>query len=394
MNFSLSSRALAVRPSPTLAVTALAASLRSQGKDIISLGVGEPDFDTPQHIKEAANKAIAAGKTKYTAVDGELLLKQAVIDKLQRDNQLSYEKDQVIVSSGCKQGIFNLVLALINPGDEVIIPAPYWVSYPDIVVLSGGQPKIVTADIEQHFKITPEQLEQALTPKTKLVFINSPSNPSGIAYTRKELKALGQVLLQYPEVIIASDDIYEHILWSDEAFSNIAMACPDLMERTVVLNGVSKAYAMTGWRIGYSAGPKWLIQGMKKIQSQSTSNPCSISQAAALEALNGPQDCILTMRNAFAARHEIVYKRLNQLPHVTAIPADGTFYIFPDISEVLKIKGMESDTELVTKILDSGVALVPGSAFGSPGHLRLSFALGDEKLAVALDRMETILGGN
>ena len=288
-----------VKPSPTLAVTAKAAELRAAGHDIIGLGAGEPDFDTPEHIKAAAIQALAEGKTKYTAVDGTVELKQAVIDKFQRDNGLSYDHDQILVSCGGKQSFFNLALALLDKGDEVIIPAPYWVSYPDMVTIAEGVPVIVAATLEDRFKITPQQLEAAITEKTKLVVLNSPSNPSGTAYSRQELEALADVLKMHPNVMIATDDMYEHILWSDEPFCNILMACPELYDRTIVLNGVSKAYAMTGWRIGYAGGPQWLIKNMKKIQSQSTSNPCSIAQAAAAEALNGSQDCVKEMLGVF-----------------------------------------------------------------------------------------------
>ena len=327
MDFKLSDRVQRIKPSPTLAITAQAAELRAAGKDIIGLGAGEPDFDTPEHIKKAAEKAINDGFTKYTAVDGTASLKQAIIDKLSRDNQLNYTANQVLVSCGGKQSFFNLCQALLNEGDEVIIPAPYWVSYPDMVLLADGKPVIVEADIKQNFKITPEQLDAAITDKTRLVVINSPSNPSGIAYSKQELAALGQVLLKHPHVLVATDDMYEHILWTEESFSNIVMACPELYDRTIVLNGVSKAYSMTGWRIGYAAGPEKLIKAMKKVQSQSTSNPTSISQVAAEAALNGDQSCVETMLAAFKERSEYVYKRLNAIEGITCLPSDGTFYV-------------------------------------------------------------------
>ena len=386
-----SKRVQMVKPSPTLAVTARAAELRAAGKDIIGLGAGEPDFDTPVHIKNAALKAIAEGKTKYTAVDGTVELKQAVINKFKRDNGIDYAPDQILVSSGGKQSFFNLSLALLNPGDEVVIPAPYWVSYPDMVTIGEGVPVIVKATLESRFKLTPEQLDAAITSKTKLVVLNSPSNPSGTAYTRKELEALGEVLRKYPEVMIATDDMYEHIVWSEEPFCNILMACPDLYDRTIVLNGVSKAYSMTGWRIGYCGGPAWLIKNMKKIQSQSTSNPCSIAQAAATEALDGPQDCVKEMLKAFKKRHDYVVGRLNELPGVTAIESDGTFYAFPDFKEAMKTLGFEKDTELAEMFLEKGVALVPGSAFGAEGCMRLSYATSDHALETALDRLEEAL---
>ena len=286
---TLSQRVQRVKPSPTLAVTARAAELRAAGKDIIGLGAGEPDFDTPEHIKQAAIRAIQQGATRYTAVDGTAELKSAIINKFQRDNGLSYQPDQILVSCGGKQSFYNLAQALLNPGDEVIIPAPYWVSYPDMVRLADGEPVIIKSGLEQRFKITPEQLDAAITPKTRLFVLNSPSNPTGIAYQREELKQLAEVLLRHPQVLIATDDMYEHILWSEEPFANIVNACEDLYPRTMVLNGVSKAYAMTGWRIGYAGGPQPLVQAMKKVQSQSTSNPASVSQAAAQEALDGDQ---------------------------------------------------------------------------------------------------------
>ena len=386
-----SQRVQMVKPSPTLAVTARAAELRAAGQDIIGLGAGEPDFDTPVHIKNAALKAIAEGKTKYTAVDGTPELKQAIINKFKRDNDISYTPEQILVSCGGKQSFFNLALALINPGDEVVIPAPYWVSYPDMVTIAEGKPVIAKATLENRFKLTPEQLDAAITDKTRLVVLNSPSNPSGTAYTRSELEALGDVLRKYPEVLVATDDMYEHILWSDEPFCNILMACPDLYDRTIVLNGVSKAYSMTGWRIGYCGGPAWLIKNMKKIQSQSTSNPCSIAQAAATEALDGPQDCVKVMLAAFKKRHDYVVGRLNELPGVTAIESDGTFYAFPDFSEAMKNLDIKKDTDLAEMLLEKGVALVPGSAFGAEGCMRLSYATSELALETALDRLQDAL---
>jgi aspartate aminotransferase len=393
LDFKLSDRVQRIKPSPTLAITARAAELRAAGKDIIGLGAGEPDFDTPEHIKAAATKAIADGFTKYTAVDGTASLKQAIIDKLSRDNQLTYTANQVLVSCGGKQSFFNLTQALLNEGDEVIIPAPYWVSYPDMVLLADGKPVIVEADIKQSFKITPEQLEAAITDKTRLLVLNSPSNPSGIAYSKNELAALGQVLLKHPHVLVATDDMYEHILWADETFSNIVMACPELYERCIVLNGVSKAYSMTGWRIGYAAGPENLIKAMKKIQSQSTSNPTSISQVAAEAALNGDQSCVKTMLTAFQERHEYVNQRLNAIEGITCLPSDGTFYAFPDVSGFIeKIKGINDDMELSEYLIEkAGVALVPGTAFGSPGYIRISFATSIEVLKDALDRIEKVI---
>ena len=393
MSTKLSNRVNAVKPSPTLAISARAGALRAEGKDVIGLGVGKPDFDTPDHIKQAGIDAINSGKTRYTAVDGTASLKQAIIDKFERDNQITYTPEQILVSSGGKQSFFNLCQALINPGDEVIIPAPYWVSYPDMVLLADGKPIIVEASAEQHFKITPEQLEAAITPATRLFVINSPSNPTGMAYSDKELKALSAVLLKHPHVIIATDDMYEHILWPGIQFSNIVMACPELSDRTLVLNGVSKAYAMTGWRIGYCGGPTDIIKAMKKVQSQSTSNPCSIAQAAAEVALSGDQQCIATMLKAFKERHDHVLKRLNDIPDVSCLPSDGTFYLFPKIDAIItKMPGINSDLDLAEFLIEkAGVALVPGSAFGLEGHIRLSIATSMEILDEALDRIASAI---
>jgi aspartate aminotransferase len=392
----LSQRVQRIKPSPTLAVTNRARELRAAGKDVIGLGAGEPDFDTPEHIKEAAIQAIRDGFTKYTAVDGTPELKQAIIAKFHRDNGLDYQADQILVSCGGKQSFFNLAQALLDAGDEVLIPAPYWVSYPDMVLLADAKPVILHAGIEQGFKITPHQLEAVLTDHTRLFVINSPSNPTGVAYTRTELAALGEVLRGWPEVVVATDDMYEHILWSNEHFSNIVNACPDLLDRTVVLNGVSKAYSMTGWRIGYAAGPTGLIGAMKKIQSQSTSNPASISQAAARAALDGDQSCIMPMLQAFRQRHDHVVERLNRIAGFRCLPGDGTFYAFPDARETISAHaGIADDVELAEWILnDAGVALVPGSAFGAPGYLRLSFATDMASLDSALDRIEGLLGKN
>ncbi|OMH39723.1 pyridoxal phosphate-dependent aminotransferase [Motiliproteus sp. MSK22-1] len=393
MDVQLSDRVNNIKPSPTLAVTNRAAELRAAGKDIIGLGAGEPDFDTPDHIKAAAIQALNDGFTKYTAVDGTPALKSAIIAKLERDNELTYTPSQILVSCGGKQSFFNLSLALINAGDEVIIPAPYWVSYPDMVAVSDGIPVIIRTTQEQRFKLTPEQLEMAITPKTKLVVLNSPSNPTGVAYSRSELKALGEVLLAHPHVMVATDDMYEHILWADEPFCNILMACPELYDRTIVLNGVSKAYSMTGWRIGYAAGPEKLIKAMKKVQSQSTSNPCSISQVAAQTALQGSQDCVTEMLTAFKHRHVFVIKALNEIEGVECIPADGTFYAFPSFQKVIDSHpAFEDDIDLAEFLLnEAGVALVPGSAFGAPGNMRLSFATSMKVLEDAIGRIKQAL---
>jgi aspartate aminotransferase len=394
----LSRRVQAIKPSPTLAVTARAAKLKAEGKDIIGLGAGEPDFDTPQHIKDAAIAAIQNGFTKYTPVGGTASLKQAVIAKFKRDNGLDYTAKQILVSCGGKQSFFNLVQAVINAGDEVIIPAPYWVSYPDIVILADGKPVIIEAGIEQGFKITAQQLKAALTPKTRLVVINSPSNPSGAVYTLEELAALGEVLRACPDVLIATDDMYEHIRLDDMPFVNILNACPDLYPRTMVLNGVSKSYSMTGWRIGYAAGPENIITAMENVQSQSTSNPTSISQVAAEAALNGDQGCITPMLKAFRERHSYVVDSLNSIPGVRCLPSGGAFYAFPDVREAigkLHAKGTikeASDIAISEYLLEqAGVAVVPGSAFGSEGYIRLSFATSMQNLENALARIKQAL---
>lgn len=392
MDLQLSNRVQSIKPSPTLAVTNRAAELRAAGKDIIGLGAGEPDFDTPQHIKDAAIKALADGFTKYTAVDGTPSLKQAIINKFNRDNGLSYQPNQILVSCGGKQSFFNMALALLNPGDEVVIPAPYWVSYPDMVRIAEGTPVIVETSQDNRFKITAAQLEAAITEKTKLVVLNSPSNPSGVAYTEAELKELAAVLLKFPNVLVATDDMYEHILWAEGGFHNIVSVCPELYDRTVVMNGVSKAYSMTGWRIGYVAGPEVLVKAMKKIQSQSTSNPTSISQYAAEAALNGDQTCIQEMLVAFKQRHDYLVNALNELPGVECIESDGTFYAFPSFQGAIDAAGCENDVEFAEKmLLEAEVALVPGSAFGTPGHMRLSYATSMSNLENAISRLSKAL---
>lgn len=392
MNKTLSDRVRSIKPSPTLAVTARAAAMRAAGKDIVGLGAGEPDFDTPDHIKQAAIRAIEAGFTKYTAVDGTPGLKKAIIAKFKRENGFDYEPKQILVSCGGKQSFYNLAQALLNPGDEVIIPAPYWVSYPDMVLLAGATPVIVEAPQSQNFKMTPAQLEAAITAKTRLFVINSPSNPSGMAYTEAELKVLGEVLRKHPDIIIATDDMYEHIVWTAGGFVNILNANPDLYERTMVLNGVSKAYSMTGWRIGYAAGPAWLIEAMTNIQSQSTSNPTSISQVAAEEALNGDQSFIAVMLKAFKERHDYVVEQLRTIPGVECLATDGTFYVLPDMSGVIsRLPGMEDDLGLSEFLIEGGVAVVPGSAFGAPGHIRLSIATSMANLEKAIGRMRESL---
>ncbi|WP_029406917.1 pyridoxal phosphate-dependent aminotransferase [Thiomicrorhabdus sp. Milos-T2] len=388
----LSDRVKRVQPSLTLVITAKTQELKRAGKDIISLGAGEPDFDTPDHIKAAGIAAIQNGQTRYTAVDGTADLKEAIQAKFKRDNGLNYEMNQILVSSGGKQSFYNLCQAALNDGDEVIIPAPYWVSYPDMALLGGGEPVIIEAGIEQGFKITATQLESAITPKTKMLVLNSPSNPTGAVYSADELKAISDVLMNHPNIIIASDDMYEHIMLSDATFTNILEVCPELYDRTIVMNGVSKAYSMTGWRIGYAGGPVELIAGMRKVQSQSTSNPCSISQAAAVEALNGPQECIQTMLIEFKKRHLYVVERINALPGFKCIHADGAFYAFMDISEAMQMKSYQTDADFVADILEQQlVAAVPGSAFGADKHMRFSFATSMENLINALDRVEAFM---
>jgi len=394
----LSQRVQAIKESPTLAVSARAARLKAEGKDIIGLGVGEPDFDTPQHIKDAAKKAIDDGFTKYTPVSGIPSLKNAIVAKLKRDNDLDYTAKEVIVGVGGKQCIFNLALAVLNPGDEVVIPAPYWVSYADIAMVAEAKPVIVECGIEQGFKITPAQLDAAITPKTKIFMINSPSNPTGAVYTLDELKALGEVLKRHPHVLVATDDMYEHVNLSGVKFVNILNATPVLKDRCVVLNGVSKAYSMTGWRIGYAAGPEKIIKAMEILQSQSTSNPTSISQVAAQAALDGDQSCIEPMVKAFRERHAFVVRRFNEMKGVKCIHAGGAFYAFPDAREAitdLHHRGTlaeATDMALSEYLLEkAGVAVVPGSAFGAEGYFRISFATSMKNLEMALDRIQKAL---
>jgi aspartate aminotransferase len=392
VSLSVSRRVQRVKPSPTMAVTALAAELRAAGKDIIGLGAGEPDFDTPQHIKDAAIAATNAGDTKYTNVDGTPALKQAIINKFKQDNNLDYEPNQILVSCGGKQTSFNACMAVLNEGDECIIPAPYWVSYPDMVLLADGVPVEIMAGLDQGFKITPEQLAAAITDRTRMMFLNSPSNPTGAAYTKAELQALGAVLEKHPDIVIATDDMYEHIYWADEPFCSFAEACPTLYDRTLTMNGVSKAYAMTGWRIGYCGGPEYLVKAMKKIQSQSTSNPVSISQAASVAALTSGNECISEMLVHFKARHDYLVAALNEIPGFTCVDGAGTFYAFPDVSAAMKMKGCEKDTDFSALLLNEAeVALVPGSAFGAPGYMRLSFATSMEILEEAVARIRRLM---
>ena len=391
---AVSQRVQRVKPSPTLALTSRVLQLQAAGRDIIGLGVGEPDFDTPVHIADAGVVAIRHGKTRYTSVDGTPELKDAIIAKFQRDNGLSYTRQQILVSSGAKQTLYNLCIALLNPGDEAVVPAPYWVSYPDMVLLADGVPVTVPTGPEAGYKLTPAQLEAAITPRTRLLLLNSPSNPTGAAYTRAELAALGEVLLRHPQVVIGTDDMYEHIWWGAEPFCSLVTACPGLYDRTVTINGVSKSYAMTGWRIGYCGGPVELIRAMATVQGQSTSNACSISQHAATAALNGDQACVATMNAAFQERHNFVVAGLNALPGIHCLPGQGTFYAFADVREVMSDRGFVDDTALAEHLLEvGGVAVVPGSGFGAPGHIRLSFACSLETLREALRRIGSALSG-
>ncbi len=391
----VSTRLKAIKPSPTLAVSAKASRLKAEGKDVIAMGAGEPDFDTPQHIKDAAIAAMNKGFTKYTAAGGTPSLKKAIIAKFKRENGLEYTEKQILVSCGGKQTSFNLCLALLNPGDEAIIPAPYWVSYPDMAQMADAKPVFIQTGIEQGFKVTPQQLERAITPRSRLMWLNSPSNPTGATYTADELKALGAVLRKHPNIIIASDDMYEHILLDGSKFVDIVNVCPDLYPQTVVMNGVSKAYSMTGWRIGYCGGPQELIEAMENVQSHSTSNPASISQYAAEAALNGDQSCIEPMVKAFKERGKAVAEGLNRIPGVKCLMPTGAFYAFPDCREAIRnlheAGKLPAPTDLAfcDYLLSQpeAVAAVPGSAFGAEGYLRISFATSMDNIRKAVDRI-------
>ena len=378
-----------IKPSPTIAVTSKAREMRAAGKDVIGLGAGEPDFDTPDNIKEAAIEAIRKGDTKYTAVDGTPALKKAIQAKFSRENDLSYNLDQISVGTGGKQVLYNAFMATINKGDEVIIPAPYWVSYPDIVLLAGGKPKIVKCDEKNNFKLTPEKLKKAISKKTKWIIINSPSNPTGSGYTKEELIALSKILIKYKNLYILSDDIYEHITYDGFKFFTIAQI-EKLKSRTLTMNGVSKSYSMTGWRIGYAAGPKEIIKAMAKIQSQSTSNPTSISQAAAVEALNGTQDFISERSNSFKERRNFVVDSLNNIKGISCLSPEGAFYVFPNCKKLLNKKTkLKTDKDFVEKLLEKAeVAVVQGSAFGLDGYFRISYATSMENLKKAMDRIK------
>ncbi len=388
-----------VKPSPTIAVTTKAAELRALGRDIIGLGAGEPDFDTPDNIKTAAKAAIDAGQTKYTAVDGIPALKEAICAKFKRDNALDYAAAQITVGTGGKQVIYNAFMATLNPGDEVIIPAPYWVSYPDMVLLGGGEPVFVAGEMDAGYKITPEQLEAAITPKTKWFLFNSPSNPTGAGYSWSELKALTDVLLRHPHVWVMTDDMYEHLAFGNFKFCTPAQVEPQLYDRTLTINGVSKAYAMTGWRIGYAGGPEELIRAMRKVQSQSTSNPCSVSQHAALEALNGPQDFLAPNAKLFQRRRDLVVDGLNACPGITCPRPEGAFYVYPSIAGCIgktSAAGTEitDDEAFATALLEeTGVAVVFGAAFGLSPNFRVSYATNDEALAEACARIKGFCEG-
>lgn len=380
-----------VMPSATGAMLGLAAELREAGRDIVSLGAGEPDFDTPDHIKEAGIEAIRAGMTKYTAIDGTSQLKAAIQRKFERDNDLQYAPNQILVSCGAKHALFNACMAVLSPGDEAVIPAPSWVSYPDMVRVADGIPVMITTGIESDFKITPEQLEKSITDKSRLLFLNSPSNPTGSCYTRAELVALGAVLREHKNVVVLADDIYEHIYWAADPFCSLVTACPDLIDQVVTINGVSKCYAMTGWRIGYAGGPTEVIKAMKTIQSQITSNPASISQAAAVAALDGDQGCVTEMRNAYQARSEYIVEALNNIPGFECRQGEGAFYAFPRVTGALQSKGLADDAELVDLLVnEADVVTVSGIPFGAPGYIRISFACSMEDLKKAVQRIEAI----
>lgn len=393
MNTFVASLIDKIKPSATIAVSMKAAELKRKGHDIIGLGAGEPDFDTPEHIKRAAIKAIDNGETKYTAVDGTPELKKAIIKKLKRDNSIAATAEQLLVSCGAKHSIFNLLQAVINPGDEVIIPAPYWVSYPDMVTLSGGTPCIVQATAENYFKVSAQQISEAVTSRTKLIILNAPSNPTGMAYTRNEMMEIGALLREYPNILLCTDDIYEHIYWGAEPLLNYIQLFPEFRDRIIIINGVSKSYAMTGWRIGYALGHENIIKAMRKVQSQSTSNPCSISQAAAAEALSGSQECLTVMCAAFKKRHDYLVSALNDIPGFHCMSSDGAFYAFPDVSEAINmLDTVENDIEFASWLLEkAGVAVVPGTPFGAPGYVRLSFATGQKTLQKAMNKIKTVM---
>jgi aspartate aminotransferase len=392
---NISKRVRSIKPSPTLAIDAKAKALKQQGVKVINFGAGEPDFDTPQNIKTAAINAITSGFTKYCPVPGTLEIKNAIIEKLKRDNNLIYAPEQIIVSSGAKHSLYNLFQSIIDDGDEVIVPAPFWVSYPDMIALAGGKTVIIQTSDKTNFTITPESIEQALTPKTKAIVINSPSNPTGATYSKEELKAIADVCVKN-KILIISDDIYEKLIYDNFKFTSIAQVFPEAKDITVVINGLSKTYAMTGWRIGYAAGPKDIISAMSKIQSQSTSNASSISIKAAVEALNGSQECVESMRKEFKKRRDYIVERLNSIPAIKCKKPQGAFYVFPNIKKLLgktfNGKTINTDLELSDYLLnDAKIAVVPGTAFGAEGYIRLSYSTSIENIKSGMDRLESVL---
>ena len=388
----LSNRIQKVKPSATLTISAKAMELRANGIDVISLSAGEPDFDTPEHIKEAAIEAINNGQTKYTPVDGTPDLKDAIINKFQKDNNLQYQRENIIVSTGAKQTLFNLFQSVLGSDDEVVIISPYWVSYPDMVILADAKPVIVETRQEDNFDIDMASFKTALTDKTKLLILNSPSNPTGITYTKEQYESMGKILSDYPNVLIVTDDMYEHIYWGNEPFTSFAEACPNLFDRTITVNGVSKAYAMTGWRIGYCGAPASIVKGMKKVQGQSTSNPSSVSQAAAIAALNGSHDSVKMMVGEYKKRHDYMYDALNEMNGFNTAPGTGTFYLFPEVSSVIKSQGFADDIEFSSFLIDqANVAVIPGSAFGAEGCIRISYATSMELLKESISRIKSSL---
>lgn len=388
----LTKRINSVKPSATITISAKAMELRAQGVDVISLSQGEPDFDTPKHIKDAAIQAINDGKTKYTSVDGTPEIKEAIINKFKRDNNLDYKPENILVSTGAKQTLFNLFQSVLEEGNEAIVISPYWVSYPDMVILAGAKPIIVDTLQKNNFDLDLDLLREALSDNTRLIILNSPSNPTGVTFTREQYQGMGNILKDYPNVLIATDDMYEHIYWGNEKFCSFAEACPDLFDRTITVNGVSKAYAMTGWRIGYCGGPTDVVRAMKKIQGQSTSNASSISQVAATAALNGSQDEVLHMVKEYKNRHQYLCEALNSLDGFKAVPGTGAFYLFPNINEAIEALGMKDDLEFSEYLLETaGVAVVPGTAFGAKGYIRISYATSMDALEESISRIKKVL---
>ena len=388
----LSDRVKKVKPSATITISAKAMDLRANGIDVISLSAGEPDFDTPEHIKQAAIEAINKGQTKYTQVDGTPELKDAIISKFNRDNNLHYQRENIIVSTGAKQTLYNLFQSVLGSDDEVVIISPYWVSYPDMVILADAKPVIVETHQEDDFNIDMDSFKAALTDKTKLLILNSPSNPTGITYTKEQYESMGKILSDYPNVLIATDDMYEHIYWGNEPFTSFAEVCPNLFDRTITVNGVSKAYAMTGWRIGYCGAPESIVKGMKKVQGQSTSNPSSISQVAAIAALNGSHDVVKMMVDEYKKRHDYLCDALNEINGFNTSPGTGAFYLFPEVRSVIESKGFADDIEFSSFLIDqANVAVIPGSAFGAEGSIRISYATSMELLKESISRIKSSL---